>query len=105
MDIESPHPPETRHADALRVPAPRLRDAVAALAQRVAEPEVRAQLHALAGILAVVDGPPPDGAAAAEIDAGIARGDEPAVVAAMTRLAALERDRVPTVDWTRASGG
>jgi hypothetical protein len=87
----------------------RLADAVTALAGRSAEPEVRAQLHALAGLVRNLDVPAVSAderaALEAEIERAIARDDEPAAVAAMRRLAALERGPIRPVDWSAASGG
>ena len=87
----------------------RLADAVSALARRVDDPLVRAQLHALGGIARNLDAPPPDPAARRElegaIDAALDAGDEPAALAAMRRLAALEREPIRPVDWSAASGG
>src|SRR4051794_32887945 len=87
----------------------RLADAVAALAGRSGEPEVRAQLHALSGLVRNLDVPAvPTGegtALEAAIERAIACEDEPAAIAAMRRLAALERAPIRPVDWSAASGG
>jgi hypothetical protein len=87
----------------------RLADAVAALAGRSGEPEVRAQLHALSGLVRNLDAPAvPAGERApleAEIERAIARDDEPGAIAAMRRLAALERAPIRPIDWSAASGG
>lgn len=105
MTDRTPEPVEFPEVDPLRVSAHRLRDAVTSLARSVGEPEVRVQLHALAGIVAALDAPPVGNDATAELDAAIARGDEGAVVDAMRRQAARDRARVPEIDWTRASNG
>lgn len=94
--------------DSMQVSLERLADAVAALAARVAERDVRAQLHALGGLLRNLPGPPPDARRhdeAASIAAALRDGDEPRALAAAARLARLERDGVRPVDWSAASGG
>jgi hypothetical protein len=87
----------------------RLAVAAAALAGRAGEAEVRAQLHALAGLIRNLDRPAVDAATRAaqeaELDAAIDRGDEAAAIAVMRRLAAAERSTVRPVDWLGASGG
>jgi hypothetical protein len=87
----------------------RLADAVTALATRATDPEVRAQLHALDGLLRALAAPAPEPAQraplVAAIDAAIERGEEHAAIAAMRRLAALDRAAVPSVDWSAASRG
>jgi hypothetical protein len=87
----------------------RLADAVGALASRVREPELRAQLHALDGIIRNVAVPAPDPAQRAAHEAALRAamqdGDEVAAIAAMRRLAALERAPLQPVDWSSASGG
>lgn len=87
----------------------RLAVALTSLASRVAEPDVRAQLHALSGIVRNLDGRPADpavrGALEQQIGAAMHRGDEPSAIAAMRRLAALEREPLQPVDWSAASGG
>jgi hypothetical protein len=89
------------------VDPPRLADAVAALGDRVAEPEVRAQLHALAGIVRnlvvpVDDARPP---LARELADALASGDETRTLAALRALARSDRAAVAPVDWRAASGG
>ena len=92
------------------LPPDRLGDAVALLAEQVSEPDVRAQLHALAGIVRNLDD---DDAAAegervrleADLLAALEAGDEPSVVTAARALGAAERARVVPVDWSAASGG
>jgi Ser/Thr protein kinase RdoA (MazF antagonist) len=87
----------------------RLADAVVALAGRVTEPDVRAQLHALGGILGNLDAAPVDAARREELERrlrdAMRGGDEPAAVEAMRRLAALERAPLRGVDWSAASRG
>lgn len=87
--------------------ADRLAAAVTALAQRVAEPEVRTQLHALAGVVANLDVAPPRDADADEgaLHEAMAAGNESEVVRLARRIAAAERARVKRVDWSAASGG
>jgi hypothetical protein len=85
----------------------RLGDAVDALAERVAEPDVRAQLHALAGLVRnLVE---PTDAARAGLARALAQalesGDEAAFLAATRALARADRERVTPVDWRAASGG
>lgn len=87
----------------------RLAEAVGALATRVREPELRAQLHALDGIVRNLAIPAPDPAQGAELEAALRAAmdddDEAAAIAAMRRLAALERAPLQPVDWSSASGG
>jgi hypothetical protein len=87
----------------------RLADAVTALAGRSVEPEVRVQLHALSGLVRNLGVPAVSAderaALEAEIERAIARDDEPAAIAAMRRLATLERAPIRPVDWSAASGG
>lgn len=96
-------------SDSMRVSAERLADAVASLAGRVAERDVRAQLHALSGLLRNLDVPPPDGERRAQLAdamaAGMRDGDESRALGAAARLARLEREGVRQVDWSAASGG
>jgi hypothetical protein len=85
----------------------RLADAVAELAERVAEPEVRAQLHALAGIVRNLVVPVDEGRAplARELAEALASGDEADALAAARALARADREAVVPVDWRAASGG
>jgi hypothetical protein len=84
----------------------RLADALTALAARVPDAGVRAQLHALAGIVRNADRQPVDTQAlTAALDDAVEREDEPAAIAAMRRLAAAERAGLRAVDWSAASGG
>ena len=87
----------------------RLADAVTSLAAGAAEPALRAQLHALSGLVRNIGHRPvPDaGRAALEaaLDGALAAEDEAAVIVAMRRLAAPERASIRPVDWSAASGG
>ena len=85
----------------------RLADAVAALADRVAEPEVRAQLHALAGLVRNLVVPTDDARPelARELADALAAGDEARMLAAARALARADRAAVHPVDWRAASGG
>lgn len=87
----------------------RLAEVVRGLAVRSQDPPVRAQLHALAGVIANLDAEPPDPERQAElegrIEAGMDAGDAEAVLDAMAALAALERAPLRRVDWSAASGG
>lgn len=99
----------------------RLAAAVTELAARAEPADVRAQLHALAGIVANLGAPPVvgddalvagddsladgDDSLARALEAAIAAGDEPAAVAAMRDLARRDRARVRRIDWTAASRG
>lgn len=91
------------------VPADRLADAVVALAGRIAEPDVRAQLHALSGVLRNLGA---EGAGADARDsheralaAALRDEDERGVLEALRRLSAVNRGAVVPVDWSAASGG
>jgi hypothetical protein len=89
--------------------ADRLAAACIALAARVDDPAVRAQLHALGGVVRnVVLAPAPAAVREqleARVGAAMAAGDEPSAIAAMRELAALDRASVAAVDWSAASGG
>jgi len=82
---------------------------VRALATSVADLGVRAQLHALAGILDNLEVPPPPAAdraaAVADVASAMAQSDEARAIAAARRLAALDRAGLRHVDWSAASGG
>jgi hypothetical protein len=87
----------------------RVADAVAALAERVAEKDVKAQLHALS---AVIRNAAREQAEAPErelrsraLAAALATEDEGAVISALQQLTALNREVVRPVDWSAASGG
>lgn len=92
-----------------RASAERLARAVDALAERAASPDLRAQLRALSAVLGHLD--ETAGATDArlalehEITSAMQTGDEPRAVAAMRRLAALERGRLKPVDWSAMSRG
>jgi hypothetical protein len=87
----------------------RLADAAGALAGRATEADVRAQLHALGGILRNLDAPDVDearrDALARRLSEAMRDDDEPGAIEAMRRLAALERAPLRGVDWSAASGG
>ena len=82
----------------------RLVVAVQELAARAEPADVRAQLHALAGLLANLELPDPSRDAGA-LDAALTAGDEAAAIVAMRALAAADRARVVPVDWGAASHG
>ena len=86
----------------------RLADAVAVLADRVAERDVRAQLHALADILRNLGGETAGEDARRELErslaAALAEEDEQRAVAAARALARTNRAAVSPVDWSAASG-
>ena len=90
-------------------PPDRLADAVAALADRAGEGDVRAQLHALSGVLRNIGRETIDGEArsrlAAELADAVAAGDEQRTIALMRALARLDRAAVRAVNWSAASGG
>jgi hypothetical protein len=87
--------------------------AVGRLADRVEAPEVRAQLHALAGIVRNLVAPAPAPgledtyAGLEDAHSGLATApDEPAAVLdALRVLIGRERVTLRAVDWTAASGG
>lgn len=89
--------------------AERLAAAVVALAAQAGEPDVRAQLHALAALLRSPGRDAPVAGDVAqlrtELEHALAAGDEPAVVAAARQLARAERVAVTAVDWSAASHG
>lgn len=82
---------------------------MAALADRVGEPDVRAQLHALASLLDSLASPDPGHGQRAGHERAIAlaleAGDDAAAIRAMRELAAIDRSAVRTVDWSAASSG
>jgi hypothetical protein len=87
----------------------RLADALAALAERVVERDVRAQLHALGAVLRNLGGEEADmeerRRLADELAAACAEGDEPRALAALRELAALDRGARRAVDWSAVTGG
>jgi hypothetical protein len=87
----------------------RLAEAVAALAHRVEEKDVRVQLHALSAVIRNLDRQEGSAAerarCAQELDGALAAGNEEAVTAALRRLTAVNREAVRPVDWSAASGG
>lgn len=86
----------------------RLAESVDRLAGRVAEADVRVQLHALSAVLlnlgAERTGDAERERLMAEYGRLADRADETAV-AVLRRLAALDRAAVTPVDWSAASGG
>lgn len=86
----------------------RVADALTAIAAKVPDADVRAQLHAAAGIVRNLVAPPPHpevGAALEALAAADEAADDVAVVAAIAQVASLERAGLHPVDWTAASGG
>lgn len=85
----------------------RLSESVVALADRVAEADVRAQLHALGAILANLGaertGQPERERLIGEYARDAVRGG-PQALEVLRRLAALDRSAVMPVDWSAASG-
>jgi hypothetical protein len=96
-------------SEAWPAPSPdRLAAAVAGLAERVEEGDVRAQLHALSGVLRNLGRETLDGEArgrlGAELADAVAAGDERRTVVLMRELARIDRAAVRAVDWSAASG-
>lgn len=89
--------------------AQRLADVVQALAGDVGEPDVRAQIHAVAALLANLGAEDADQqqreALEQDLAAALAAEDEADVLAAVRRLARLNRRLVTPVDWTAVTGG
>jgi hypothetical protein len=87
----------------------RLADAVADLAGAASAGYAHAQLRALSAVLRSLDVETAEVARRGPLERTIAAGvrdeDEPAVVEAMRRLAALDRAAAPPVDWSVAPGG
>lgn len=87
----------------------RLAAAVERLAERVDGGDVRAGLHALAGILRNVTIVPREVAdrdrLEDELATAIDAGREAEAIEAAARLAAADRTALTGVDWTAASGG
>jgi hypothetical protein len=90
-------------------PSDRLADALAALAGRVGEGDIRAQLHALSGVLRNIGRETLDDEArsrlGAELADAVTAGDEQRTIALMRELARIDRAAVRAVDWSAASGG
>ena len=86
----------------------RLADALAVLAERVGERDVRAQLHALSAVLRNLGGETAGEEARRELElslrSALADGDEQGVVATVRALARTNRAAVRPVDWSAASG-
>lgn len=96
--------------EAWPAPAPdRLADAIATLADRIEEGDVRAQLHALSGVVRNIGRETLDSEArmriGAELADAVAAEDERRAIVAMRKLARLNRAAVRPVDWSAASGG
>jgi hypothetical protein len=87
----------------------RLADALAALAGRVAERDVKAQLHSLAAVLRNLGGDGADADARLQLERAVAEAvaeeDEARAVAALRELTSLNRAAVRPVDWSAATGG
>jgi hypothetical protein len=86
----------------------RLARSVSALAEQVAETDIRAQLHALGAVLANLGGESADAAERERLVAEyerLADTDEASALDVLVRLAALDRATVAPVDWSAASGG
>jgi hypothetical protein len=87
----------------------RLAASLATLAERVSEPDVRAQLHALGALIenfgAETAGRDERFALEEQLAGALAANDEPGALRALRRLAALNRAAVHEVDWSAASGG
>jgi len=73
---------------------------------------LRAQLHSLVAVLDCLGAQRQQHHAhddlarlEAELDAALAQGDEPAVLASARRLATRQRSLVAAVDWSAVSGG
>jgi hypothetical protein len=84
----------------------RLVEAVGKLAPRTDDAHVRAQLHALAGVVEnlTVDPFANDPEDTAEVDTALEEGDEAAAIRTARRVAAARRAQVSRIDWSRASG-
>jgi hypothetical protein len=87
----------------------RLAAALTELTRRVREADIRAQLGGLAALLGNLDSRIRDqearGPLETAIATAIAAGDEAAVIAAMRRLAALDRAVLVAVDWEAVTRG
>jgi hypothetical protein len=106
-------PPTDRDANAWPPLSPeRVVAAVRDLSAGVEEPALRAQLHSLLAVLECLEAQRVQqharedlGTLEAELNAALAAGDEPAVLASARRLAARQRSLVGAVDWSAVSGG
>jgi len=87
----------------------RLAGAVAELSRRVGQPELRAQLNALGALLSNLESHVASQEARVPLEAAISRAvqvdDEQGVIAAMRRLAAVDRAVLAAVDWSAVTGG
>lgn len=86
----------------------RVADAIALLADTIESDDLRAQLHAMAGIVRGLVVPPPGGAvtsAHARLLRAEKDKDDDALVEALEAVARAEGARVGRVDWMAASGG
>ena len=94
----SASPPVTRE---------RLTAALAEVTGRVREPDIRAQLGALAALLTNLgrESTGDRGPLEMAIAAAMADGDEAALIDAMRRLAALDRAALAPVDWAAVTRG
>lgn len=93
-------------------PAPDLEQLAAAaegIAERLVEPELRAQVFGLAAVIRNLGreqlGSEGRAAAQAELAGAVERGDEHAVVDHLRALAALDRAALLPVDWNKVTGG
>jgi hypothetical protein len=87
----------------------RLAAALAELTRRVREPDVRAQLSALGAVLDNLEVPVVSAEERRPLENAIAAAcemdDEPMLIAAMRRLAALDRSVLAPVDWSAVTRG
>lgn len=87
----------------------RIADAVSDLATRIAAPDTRAQLNALAALLRNLSSQAAPDSLRRPLEASIAAaleaGDEAGAIAAMRRLAALDRSVLAPVDWSAVTRG
>lgn len=88
--------------------AGRLAAAVRVLAGTFADAAGRAQLHSLAAAIECLDAQRAidrdDAGVRSTLEAALAAGDEPAVIAAARQLARRDRSLIPAVDWSDVSG-
>jgi len=100
-------------AEGAFVPAGRkqLGAALKLLAEREEKPDVRAQLHAVAAVLAAMPESAPVGATqqrkalVEHLQAALAEEDEATIVRGALALARHDAAFVPEIDWTAVSGG